>query len=104
MDPSGIDGCECETRRRGRQVSSTAALLELLSAPARARLIAPDLWSGDSGGDDTSFRLLAEFGRLTFASLLFADIGQPLEHIVAIPDLLDGKPFSENLFGSLPIL
>src|SRR5713101_4157065 len=63
-DPCGIDGRECETRWRGRQVSSAAALLELLSAPARARLIAPDLLSGDSGCGDTSFRLLTEFGRL----------------------------------------
>jgi hypothetical protein len=75
-------------------VSSAAALLELLSAPARARLVAPGLLSGDSGCGDTSFRLLTEFGRLVFASLLFSDIGQPFEHIAAIPDLVDGKPFS----------
>jgi hypothetical protein len=82
---SGIDG-----RRGGgdSQVSSAAALLELLSAPARARLIAPDLLSGDSGYGDTSFRLLTEFGSLAFAPLLFADIGQPFEHIEAIPDLI----------------
>ena len=103
-DPCGIDGRECETRRRHLHVSSAAALLELLSAPARARLIAPDLLSGDSGCGDASFRLFTEFGRLAFASLLLADIGQPFEHSEAIPDLVDGKPFSQNLFGSLPVL
>jgi hypothetical protein len=44
-----------------------------------------------------------EFGRLAFASQLFADIGQPFEHIGAIPDLVDGKRFSQKL-GSLPVL
>jgi len=60
--------------------------------------------SGDSGCGDASFRLFTEFGRLAFASLLLADIGQPFEHSEAIPDLVDGKPFSQNLFGSLPVL
>jgi len=64
----------------------------------------PIFMSGDSGCGDTSFRLLTEFGRLAFASLPFADIGQPFEHIEAIPDLVDGKPFAQNLFGSLPVL
>jgi hypothetical protein len=100
---SQIQFAWCETRWRGRQGSSAAALLELFSAPARARLIAPDLLSGDSGCGDTSFRRLTEFGGLAFASLLFADIGQPFEHIAAIPHLVDGKPFSQNLFGSLPV-
>ena len=81
----------------GTKVSSAAALLELLPAPARARLIAPDLLSGDSGCGDTSFRLLTEFGRLAFASLLFADIGQTFEHIEAIPDLVDGKRMIEPI-------
>ena len=83
-DPCEIDGRECETQRR--HVSGAAALLELLSAPARAWLIAPDLWSGDFGCGDTSFRLLTQLGRLAFASLLVADIGQPFEYIEAIPD------------------
>src|SRR5712671_5042588 len=34
---------------QGRHVSRAAALLELLSAPARARLITPNLLFGDSG-------------------------------------------------------
>ena len=104
-DPCRIDGVS--VRHGGRTtVSTTAALLEFLAAPARARLIPPDLWFGDSGCGDgaLSFRLLTEFGRLAFASLLLADIGQPFEHIAAIPDLVDGKPFSQNLFGSLPVL
>src|SRR6185295_11540554 len=101
-DPCGIDRLECEIRR-GRQASSAAALLEFLSAAARARLIAPNLLLGDCGCGDTSFRFLTEFGRLIFASLLLADIGQPFEHIAAIPDLVDGKPFSQNLLGSLPV-
>src|SRR5207253_1025901 len=50
------------------------------------------------------FCLLTEFGRLVLASLLFADVGQPIEHIAAIPDLVDGKSFSQNLFGALPVL
>ena len=88
----GIDWRECETRWRGRQASSAAALLELLSAPARARLIAPDLMSGNSGCGETSFRLLTEFGRLAFASLPFADIGPPFEDIEANPNSVDDKP------------
>ena len=94
-------------RHGGRTTASTtAALLEFLAAPARARLIAPDLWLGDSGCGDggTSFRLLTKFGRLTFASLLFADMGQPFEYIEAIPDLFVRQPFSQNLFGSWPVL
>jgi len=104
--PCRTDGREYETRGLGRRASSAAALLELFPAPAWARLIAPDLWFGDRGCGDggTSFRLLTEFGRLPFASLLFADIGQPFEHIEAIPDLVDGQPFSQNLFGSWPVL
>ena len=39
-----------------------------------------------------------------FAPLLFADAGQPFEHIEAVPDLVDGKPFSQDLFGSRPVL
>ena len=93
-------------RRVGEAMTrlSAAALLKLLPASARARLIAPDLWFSDSDWGETAFRLLTEFGRLAFAPLLLADIGQPFEHIAAIPDLVDGKPFSQNLFDSLPVL
>ena len=92
------------SRAGGRHVSGAAALLVLLPAPARARLIAADLWFGDSRCDATPLRLLTEFGRLAFASLLFADVGQAFEHIEAVPDLVDGKPFSQNLFGPRPVL
>jgi hypothetical protein len=77
----------------GLNTSSAAAFLELLPAPAWARLIAPDLLSGDLWRRDASFRLFAEFGRFVFASLLLADISQSFEHVRAVSDLVDGKPF-----------
>jgi len=84
----GVRGCTIWiiTSRNGLWSLWERSLLRVLPAPARTWLIAPDLRFGDSGCSDTSLRLLAEFGRLAFASLLFADIGQPFEHIKAIPE------------------
>ena len=81
------------TQWRAHTRSGATALLELLAAPARARLVAPDLLFGDLGCDGTWFRLLAEFDRFVFASLLLADISQSFEHIEAVPDLVNSKPF-----------
>jgi hypothetical protein len=65
--------------------------------PANAETFAGDQYMAD-------YLRFMKFSRLAFAPLLFADIGQAFEYIGTVPDLVDGQPFSQNLFGSRPVL
>jgi hypothetical protein len=67
-------GGQCEPRRRGDTCEAPQYLLNFFPPLHGHASLRPIFGLVTLACDDTSFRLLTEFGRPTFTSLLFADI------------------------------